>query len=105
MALGIVFLDGMRLDDGDELAGVARHRHVARVLAAHDHRAVTAGFAGTVLTVAPSTYRQSELGLRETATMGYVAEPTGFLRHLLDDRQCVTHVVSVSHAGGLLGGY
>ncbi len=106
MALGIVFLDGMRLDDGEELAAViVRHRHVARVLAGHDHRAITAGFAGSVLTVAPSTYRQSELGLRDAATMGYVAEPTGFLLHLLDDRQCVTHVVSVSHAGGLLGGY
>jgi hypothetical protein len=58
-----------------------------------------------VLTVAPSTYRQSELVLREEATWGYVAEPTGFLLHLLDDRQCVTHVVAVGHAGGLLGGY
>ena len=106
MALGIVFLDGMRLADGAELAtAVGHHRHVVRVLAGHDHRAITAGFAGTVLAVAPSTYRQSELGLREAATMGYVAEPTGFLLHLLDDRQCVTHVVSVSHAGGLLGGY
>lgn len=106
MALGIVFLDGMRLDDGDESAGViGRHQHVARVLAGHDHRAITAGFAGTVLTVAASTYRQSELGLLEAASMGYVAEPTSFLLHRLDDRQCVTHVVSVSHAGGLLGGY
>jgi Icc protein len=106
MALGIPFLDGMRLDDGEELSTViAQHRHVARVLAGHDHRVITAGFAGTVLTVAPSTYRQSELALNASSTMGYVAEPTGFLLHLLDPRQCVTHVVSVSHAGGLLGGY
>ena len=116
MALGIAFLDGMASHDGEELATVVvRHRHVARVLAGHDHRAITAGFAGTVLAVAPSTYRQSELALREDTTWGYVAEPTGFLLHLLDDRhlsddllddrQCVTHVVAVSHAGGLLGGY
>jgi 3',5'-cyclic AMP phosphodiesterase CpdA len=106
MALGIPFLDGMRLDDGDDLAAViVRHRNVVRVLAGHDHRTITAGFAGTVLTVAPSTYRQSELALNASSTMGYVAEPTGFLLHRLQDGQCVTHVVSVSHAGGLLGGY
>lgn len=106
MALGIPFLDGMRLDDGDDLATViVRHRNVALVLAGHDHRTITAGFAGTLLTVAPSTYRQSELALNASSTMGYVAEPTGFLLHRLQDGECVTHVVSVSHAGGLLGGY
>ena len=64
IAIGIPFLDGMRLDDGEKLADVvARHRNVARVLAGHVHRPITAAFAGSILAIAPSTHLQSGLTL------------------------------------------
>src|SRR4051812_12044391 len=45
MAVGIGFLDGMRLLDGAALREVvAGHRNVARVMAGHVHRPVTAAF-------------------------------------------------------------
>lgn len=60
--VGIPLLDGMRLENGEELAGVlARHGNVARVLAGHVHRPITAAFAGSFLAIAPSTYLQSGL--------------------------------------------
>lgn len=104
--VGIPFMDDMRLLDGAALAAVVgRHRNVARVLAGHLHRAVSAGFAGSVLSVAPSTYRQIDLGLRPDAPPGYLAEPTGFLLHRLAGTDCVTHTVAVSHAGAQLGAF
>jgi 3',5'-cyclic-AMP phosphodiesterase len=104
MPIAIASLDGIRLDDGDEFAAVIRrHPHVVRVLAGHVHRPITAGFAGTVLTVAPSTFLQSELGTRAELPMGYLADPAAFLLHVLTGRDCVTHVVPIG--SGLIGRY
>lgn len=103
--VGIPFFDAMNLIDRQALAEVlARHRHVVRVLAGHVHRPITAPFAGTTVTVAPSTYRQSELRLRDVPGMRSVDEPTGFLLHWIDGLDCVTHLVQLS-AGGPLGKY
>ena len=102
LPVGIPFLDGMILDDGAELGDVIRrHPHVARVLCGHVHRDVSALFAGTLMTAAPSTYRQSALRLHDAEPPGYVAEPTGFLLHILDETSCVTHSVTSSHAAAV----
>jgi Icc protein len=101
--IGIPFLDGMRLADGPELGEVlARHAHVARVLAGHVHRVTSVPFAGTLVTTAPSTYRQSNLRMHDDAPPGYLNEPTGLLLHHQAGPQWVTHLVSVSHAGATL---
>lgn len=104
--VGIPFMDSIRLTDGPALRAVlSRHRHVVRVLAGHLHRVATASFAGSTLTVAPSTYRQLALEMRPDAGIGYLAEPTGGLLHILTGEDCVTHTVSVSHSAAPLGGY
>jgi Icc protein len=96
--VGIPFLDGMRLEDGDALGKViGNHRNVVRVLAGHVHGAISASFAGTVVSVGPSTLRQAALRMHDEAPPGYVYEPAGFLLHLLDGPNCATHVVQVSH--------
>ncbi len=98
--VGIAFLDGMRLEDGPALGRVLeRHGHVARILAGHIHRPVSVPFAGTLVTVAPSTYRQMALRLHDGREPGYLMEPTGFLLHLGTGDGFVSHTVPVSHAG------
>lgn len=98
IAVGIPYLDRMGLADGDELAGVlSEHRNVARVLAGHVHRPISAGFAGSVLAVAPSTYLQSGLVLHDLVP-NYVPEPASFLLHLQSDGSWITHTVPVTHA-------
>ncbi|MFI5909453.1 phosphodiesterase [Dactylosporangium sp. NPDC051541] len=104
--VGIPGMDAIRLVDGPELAEVVgRHPHVSRVLAGHLHRVVTAGFGGTILSVAPSTYRQVDLGMRADRPVSFVAEPTGFLLHRLEGSECVTHLVQVSHTGAPVTAY
>lgn len=104
MPVGIPFLDGMRLMDGFALGEVVRaHPNVVRIMAGHVHRAVTAAFAGTVLTVAPSTFRQAGLLMSSDGPPGHLAEPTGFLLHVVDGKNVVTHTVPVSHASAGVG--
>ncbi|SCG52010.1 phosphodiesterase [Micromonospora inositola] len=101
VAVGLPVADAIRLADGDALAQViGRHSHVVRVTAGHLHRPVTAGFAGTVLTTAPSTWVQASLTMSDDEEIGLVAEPTAFLLHRVADGGCVTHTVQVSHAAG-----
>ncbi|HEY3507068.1 MAG TPA: phosphodiesterase [Actinocatenispora sp.] len=104
--VGIPFMDGIRLTDGPGLLDVlARHPHVVRLLAGHLHRPVSADVAGTVMSVAPSTYRQIDLCTRVEAPFGYVHEPTAFLLHRLTGASCVTHTVQVSHAAAPVQGF
>ena len=100
--VGIPFLDSIRLLDADALAEVVgAHPNVVRVLSGHVHRTITAPFGGTLMTTAPSTYRQSALDMTEPGTMGYLDEPTSFLLHQLTDTTagaCITHTVPVTGA-------
>jgi 3',5'-cyclic AMP phosphodiesterase CpdA len=96
--VGIPVLDAIRLADPHELADVlARHRTPARILAGHVHRVITAHFGGTVVSIAPSTYRQVDLTMQPDRSAPYVYEPPGFLLHLLNDDVAVTHLVPASH--------
>ncbi|MFI7578189.1 phosphodiesterase [Micromonospora sp. NPDC049497] len=106
VAVGIPAADAVRLADADAFAAViGRHPHVVRVAAGHLHRPVTTAFGGTVLTVAPSTWKQASLTMTEDERIGWVAEPTALLLHLIDGGSCVTHLVQVSHATGMTCGY
>ncbi|MFD0207517.1 MULTISPECIES: phosphodiesterase [Saccharothrix] len=106
VAVGIPYLDGMRLADGPALGEVLRrHGNVARVLAGHVHRPISVPFAGTAVSVAPSTYRQTSLTLRADQQTGYLAEPTGFLLHVATESGFATHTVAVSAAGALIGAF
>ncbi|MGR6322625.1 phosphodiesterase [Micromonospora soli] len=101
VAVGVPVMDAIRLTDAVAFAAVIeRHPHVVRVAAGHLHRPVTSGFAGTVLTTAPSTWMQVSLTMTDDPDVGMVAEPTAFLLHRVAGGSCVTHTVQVSHAAG-----
>lgn len=92
--VGVPFFDSVRLRDGEALGAViAAHPRVVRVLAGHVHRVISVPFAGSLVTTAPSTFRQVELRLVPTGRPTLMAEPSGFLLHLLSGTHCVTHVV------------
>lgn len=95
--LGMPFLDGMRLTNGDELVAILdRHKNVVRVLAGHVHRPVIAPMSCTILATAASTHLASALALNVDVPH-YVAEPTSFLLHVESGGRWITHTISASH--------
>jgi 3',5'-cyclic AMP phosphodiesterase CpdA len=102
--VGIPFLDGIGLADGNALADVlARHPQVVRVLSGHVHRPITTAFGKTILTTAASTYRQTSLTLLADRRIGYLNEPPSFLVHQVSSTGCITHTVPVE--GSAIFGY
>jgi len=68
IAVGIPFLDGMRLGDGPALAAViSRHRNVVWVLAGHVHRVICAPLADGMVVIAPSTTGKATCACGPTA--------------------------------------
>ncbi len=101
---GIAAMDAIMLCDATDLAQVLnRHDPVQRLLVGHLHRATTTTFAGTVVTSAPSTYRQVHLNLMPEALGAFVEEPPGLLLHQLGASQTVTHYVHVRASGPPVG--
>jgi 3',5'-cyclic AMP phosphodiesterase CpdA len=101
---GIAFMDTIMLSDADALAAVLEsHRPPTRVLTGHLHRPSAAMFAGSLVTSAPSTYRQVLLDLDPSRPLAFVDEPPGMLLHRLQGPAAVTHLLPVGHGGPPLG--
>ena len=83
IATGIGHMDTMGLADADRFAAlIRRHPQVERIVCGHVHRSIQARFAGTLVTVAPSTAHQVSLTLQQAAPATFVMEPPGFHLHL-----------------------
>lgn len=94
-ATGLVAMDAMGLEGGDELAEVVRrHPQVERVLCGHVHRPMTRRFAGTVASTSPATAHQIALALAPARHLAVVMEPPACMLHLWlgDDAGLVSHL-------------
>lgn len=80
---GIGHMDTIGLADADRFAAVVRrHAQIERIVCGHVHRSIQARFAGTMVTVAPSTAHQVSLDLQPASEATFVMEPPGFHLHL-----------------------
>lgn len=101
---GIAVMDRIMLSDSAALAAVLRqHPPLARILCGHLHRSMTAMFAGSPLTSAPSTFRQVLLDLRPRPDGAYADEPPALLLHSISGDATITHVVPVRHSSPPFG--
>jgi 3',5'-cyclic-AMP phosphodiesterase len=79
---GVPQVDDSRLSDGVELAALCvRHRNVVRVACGHLHRQVFCAWAGTTLSVCPSTAHQFHFDLRPGGRLRAVAGSPAFQLH------------------------
>lgn len=93
---GLAQFDGSGLRNGDALAAViARHPQVVRVASGHIHRALSCGWAGTTLTVCPSTAHQFELDLRERGRITPVADAPAYQLHRWNGGVLFTYTLAV----------
>lgn len=102
VATGNQKMDSIALRDPTGFAEViGRHRNVVRIACGHCHRSITTTFAGTIVTVAPSTAHQIEFALDGDDTLGFNFEPPGFLLHRWTEADgMVTHHLMVDRFPG-----
>lgn len=75
---GVSFMDTTPFEGKDALeAIIAQNPQVERIVCGHLHRAITARFGGTVVSVAPSTAFQMALDLTPGVRSSFVMEPSG----------------------------
>ena len=94
---GIQHMDSIGLTDSEALAAViSKHPHVARLMCGHVHRPVVTAFAGTIMTLAPSTAHQVVLDTTDnTHGMFNFEPPAFFLHHMTRAGGLVTHTAYV----------
>lgn len=99
IATGVAYMDAMGLYEGGAELGalLARHDNIEAVLCGHVHRAISARWNGTMVTVMPSTAHQVGLTLRPTRKPGLVFEPPCVGLHWWSpDAHLVSHVSYVT---------
>jgi len=73
---GLARMDEFGLEGADGLAEIlGRHRQVLHLLGGHLHRAIVAGFGGTVATTSPATAHQIALELPPSPRLAVTMEP------------------------------
>jgi Icc protein len=93
---GVVAMDFLGFDWTRQLkAVVERHRQVIRVACGHHHRSMTASWAGTIVTVAPSTSHQFPSRFGTDVLPGFASESPGMLLHYWNGHSLVTHTVPI----------
>jgi Icc protein len=93
---GVVAMDFLGFDWTSELESVVRrHGQIVRITCGHHHRPMTAAWAGTVVTVAPSTSHQFPTRFGEDALPAFAVEAPGMLLHYWTGQHLVTHTVPI----------
>jgi 3',5'-cyclic AMP phosphodiesterase CpdA len=100
---GMTEFDNARLNVGAErlAAIVQKHPHVERILCGHVHRPIQIRWAGTLVSVAPSTAHQATLDLAPDAPLMFSMEPPAVALHAwLPGTGLVTHLSYVGQYDG-----
>lgn len=80
---GISFMDATPFIGRERFEAIIRaNPQVDRIICGHLHRAITARFGGTVISVAPSTAFQMTLDLAPDSQASFVMEPAGVPLHV-----------------------
>jgi len=97
---GIDHMDQMGLTNSSALANVVRRfPQVQRLICGHLHRPIQALFAGTMVSVCPSTAHQVLLDLKPGSAARFVMEPAAFQLHLWTGDTLVTHTAYTGDYG------
>jgi Icc protein len=97
LVTGVPALDDFGLPAADRQAlgeVLERHRPVARIVAGHVHRTITAELAGRPVLTVPSTYVQARASFG-APEVEWTAEPAGFALHAVLDGQLISHIQPV----------